>query len=176
MNTEERLDDEKRLLVEKNMGLIACVLRKLGITRENEDYEDFFSIGSLGLCKAALRFNNCGIITFSTYAFKNIEYELLMEFRSRKRLPKTISNPCTAFENKAVNCEEYELIEKRTAFSQIMNKHRNSFSDGEIKVLYLLLSGRTIRETAKELGCSPAVVYRQKQKATEKFMTFNYSE
>jgi RNA polymerase sigma factor (sigma-70 family) len=64
-----------------NYGIVFFVMRRLGIPAFDED---MFQIGSIGLLKAIDNFDpskGC----FSTYAFRIVRNELLMEFRKSKK-------------------------------------------------------------------------------------------
>ena len=68
-------DEEARtLIVEENMGLVWCVVRRfLG---RGVEAEDLFQIGSIGLLKAIDRFDTSFDVKFSTYAVPMISGEI----------------------------------------------------------------------------------------------------
>jgi RNA polymerase sigma factor (sigma-70 family) len=77
-----RTIEERNRLVEKNMGLVYTVARKLSKwakTRGIKEEDDLVSIGSIGLIHAAATFNELKGYTFSTYAGRCIEYEIIGE-------------------------------------------------------------------------------------------------
>lgn len=63
----EKLDDNKRKLVEDNINLVHFIIRKY-FKNATKQYDDYFQTGCLGLCKAALNFDDSRDIKFSTYA------------------------------------------------------------------------------------------------------------
>lgn len=65
------LTDEQRKLAEENMNLVRFAINKY-ICSTPFEYDDMVSIGYIGLCKAAARFNAIKNHTFSTYATKVI--------------------------------------------------------------------------------------------------------
>lgn len=65
------LTDEQRKLVEENMSLVRFAIKKYTCSTPFE-YDDMVSIGYIGLCKAAAKFNVAKNHTFSTYATKVI--------------------------------------------------------------------------------------------------------
>ncbi|MBR3844615.1 MAG: sigma-70 family RNA polymerase sigma factor [Clostridia bacterium] len=76
MNTAQTARDR---LIEQNMGLVhACCHRMTG---KGIEYDDLFSAGCLGLCKAAQRFDPALGNCFSTYAVPVILGELRRLFR-----------------------------------------------------------------------------------------------
>lgn len=83
--------DEKArdVLIERNMRLVAHIAKKyLG---PEEDMEDLISIGTIGLIKAVSTFRPDRAIRLATYAARCIENELLMYFRSKRKISKDIS-------------------------------------------------------------------------------------
>ena len=56
---DERLTQEQRELVEKNLTVIDCVIRSCVHANNNicgMEYDDLYQIGAIGLCKAASRY------------------------------------------------------------------------------------------------------------------------
>ncbi len=66
-------------LVTDNMGLVNMVVRRF--VGQGTDYEDLMQIGSIGLIKAAKRFDESKNLKFSTYAVAKILGELKTYFR-----------------------------------------------------------------------------------------------
>lgn len=66
---DERLTQEQRELVEKNLTVIDCVIRSCVHANNNicgMEYDDLYQIGAIGLCKAASRYKQCKQAAFST--------------------------------------------------------------------------------------------------------------
>ena len=86
----EQGDEKARdVLIERNMRLVAHIAKKyLG---PEEDMEDLISIGTIGLIKAVSTFRPDRAIRLATYAARCIENELLMYFRSKRKISKDIS-------------------------------------------------------------------------------------
>lgn len=66
-------------LVEDNLGLVGALARRF--IGKGIEYEDLYSAGSLGLCKAAKRFDETKGFAFSTYAVPVILGEIKALFR-----------------------------------------------------------------------------------------------
>ena len=95
--------DEEKLFCEKDQGskkareklilhnlrLVSHIVRKYYGTAKNQ--EDLVSIGTLGLVKAVDTFKRDSGAKFATYASKCIQNEILMHFRSQKKLSSEIS-------------------------------------------------------------------------------------
>lgn len=76
------LNDAQRKLVEDNLNLCHFALHKKGIHGGN--YEDYFQIACIGLCKAAEKFDPMLNHKFSSYAMTCIYNELRQSFRSQR--------------------------------------------------------------------------------------------
>ena len=74
----------RKRLIEHNLRLVAHVVRKYYTSYQNPD--ELVSIGSLGLVKAIDTFSPENGARFATYAVKCVQNEILMFFRSQKKL------------------------------------------------------------------------------------------
>ena len=83
------MDERIQEIVEHNIGLVGYCLRIACI--DPADTDDMRSIGTLGLLKAALTFDETRKITFATYATRCITNEIFMELRKRKKYANNIS-------------------------------------------------------------------------------------
>lgn len=85
----EKAKEAKRILIERNLRLVAHIARKY--QNVDEDMEDLISIGTIGLIKAVNTFDADKTIKLSSYASKCIENELLMMLRGRKKKSREVS-------------------------------------------------------------------------------------
>ena len=76
-------------LIEHNLRLVAHVVKKY--YTQSGDQEDLISIGTIGLIKAVASFNQSKGARLATYAARCIENEILMHFRSQKKLQGEVS-------------------------------------------------------------------------------------
>lgn len=81
--------EARRILIEHNLRLVSHIVRKYYSSSKNP--EDLLSIGSIGLVKAIDSFNMKNGARFATYAAKCIQNEILMYFRSQKKLNYEVS-------------------------------------------------------------------------------------
>lgn len=81
--------EAREKLILHNMRLVAHVAKKY--TGSREDPEDLISIGTIGLLKAVESFRPDYGSRFATYAIRCIDNELLMYFRSRKKIRSEVS-------------------------------------------------------------------------------------
>lgn len=75
MTVYDELSDERRALVDRNMGLIGMTMKEFFKLPER-DWEDAFQNGYFGLLKAAQRYDFGRGIRFSTYAVNWIRREI----------------------------------------------------------------------------------------------------
>ena len=81
--------EAKHILIERNLRLVAHVLKKYQSL--DEDMEDLISIGTIGLIKAVVTFNPQKNNRLGTYAARCIENEILMMLRAKKKTSKEVS-------------------------------------------------------------------------------------
>ncbi len=74
----------RQILIERNLRMVAHLAKKF--EKSGEENEDLISIGTIGLIKAVNSYNPQKASRLATYASKCIENEILMHFRSRKKL------------------------------------------------------------------------------------------
>ena len=83
-------DDEARdKLIEHNLRLVAHIIKKY--YTQNGDQDDLISIGTIGLIKGVSTFKPDKNVRLATYASRCIENEILMYFRSQRKLQGELS-------------------------------------------------------------------------------------
>lgn len=83
-------DQEARdVLIERNLRLVAHIIKKYYTQADNQ--EDLISIGTIGLIKAVNTFRADRGIKLATYASRCVENEILMYFRSQRKLQGEVS-------------------------------------------------------------------------------------
>lgn len=81
--------EARNILVEHNLRLVAHIIKKY--YTQSAEQEDLISIGTIGLIKAVDTFRPECKIRLATYASRCVENEVLMYFRSRKKLQGEMS-------------------------------------------------------------------------------------
>ena len=76
-------------LIEHNLRLVAHIVKKYYTSSLNQD--DLISIGTIGLIKAIDSYDSENGTRFATYAGKCLQNEILMYFRSQKKLACEVS-------------------------------------------------------------------------------------
>lgn len=180
--SERERGEAKRILVERNLRLVAHIARKY--QNVDEDMEDLISIGTIGLIKAIDSFD-AGKGKLSTYASRCIDNELLMLLRAKKKTSREISlyepigtdregneiNLLDVIEQEQTDVVDRMEVEDRLARLKGLIGERLTSREREIITLrYGLCGGREItqREIGHRLGISRSYVSRIEKRALEK--------
>ncbi len=81
--------EARNILIEHNLRLVAHIIKKY--YTPNGDQDDLISIGTIGLIKGISTFKPDKNVRLATYASRCIENEILMYFRSQKKLQGEVS-------------------------------------------------------------------------------------
>ena len=176
-------EEAKKVLVERNMRLVAHISKKY--QNSEEEMEDLISIGTIGLIKAVSTFQEDHGSKLATYAARCIENELLMHFRSKKKCSKEVSlyepigtdkegNQIQLMD--VVEVDEKDVVEQLELKRQIIRLYElipDVLNEREKEILRLRygLNNRkpvTQREIAEKMHISRSYVSRIEKKALEK--------
>ena len=177
-------DEEARnVLIERNLRLVAHVVKKYSNTRVEQD--DLISIGTIGLIKGINSFNVDKGSKLSTYVSRCIDNEILMYLRSTKKLNAEVylnepigkdkdDNVITLqeiLENDERNIEDE--VDIKMKIKLLYQKMKSILKDREKTILELRfgLGGhkpKTQHEIAKMMGISRSYVSRIETKAIGK--------
>lgn len=174
----------KEVLIERNLRLVAHVVKKYVNTDMDRSMEDMISVGTIGLIKAITSFNS-EKGKLSTYAAKCIDNELLMMLRYDKKKSKEVSlyepigtdhegNEISLFD--VIESDE-NSIESQCELSEDIKRLliviKTELTEREyeiIKMRYGLMGEKetTQREVADIMGISRSYVSRIEKRALEK--------
>ena len=124
-------DDEARnILIEKNLRLVAHVCKKY--SNSNVDQDDLISIGTIGLIKGINSFDVDKGAKLSTYVSRCIDNEILMHFRSTKKLSSEV------FLNEPIGKDKDDNV---VTLQEVLENDERSVEDSvdlkfKIKLLY----------------------------------------
>ncbi len=168
-------------LILHNLRLVSHIVRKYYGNAKNQ--EDLVSIGSIGLVKAVDTFDPQNGARFATYAAKCIQNEILMHFRSQKKLSAEVSihetidvdrdgNPLTYMDVIATEDNVAEETDTRIKNAAVRRLVATVLDEREREVITLRygLAGKdplTQREVADLLGISRSYVSRIEKAALE---------
>ena len=175
--------EAKHILIERNLRLVAHIVKKYQTTEE--ELEDLLSIGTIGLIKAVVTFDTDKNVRLGTYAARCIENEILMYLRTKKKLSREISlyepigtdregNEIQLFDvietNEKDVQKKIELQGDIKNLYQCMEKELSKRERLVLKMRYGLYNEEeyTQREIARRLGISRSYVSRIEKSALEK--------
>ncbi len=181
--SKEESEKAKQILIERNLRLVAHIVKKYQNVEENP--EDLISIGTIGLIKAIQTFDGTKGNKLATYAARCIDNELLMMLRARKKSARDVSlyEPIgTDKEGNEINllditCAEgtdaFELLSAREDVDRLREILHDTLSERELEVIrlrYALVGDRemTQREIGQMMGISRSYVSRIEKKALRK--------
>lgn len=178
--------EAKRVLVERNLRLVAHIVKKYSSNYQNsKEMDDLISIGTIGLIKAIDSFDTNKGIRLATYAAKCIDNEILMFFRNTKKtkgevflqdpigVDKEGNEICLIDILSSDSDSVLEAVENSLQVKELYKKMSDVLSPREkeiIQMRYGLLDGdiKTQREIAGILGISRSYVSRIEKKALKK--------
>ena len=175
-------DEAKAILIEHNLRLVVYIAKKFDNT--GVGVEDLISIGTIGLIKSINTFNPEKNIKLATYASRCIENEILMHFRSQKKLQGEVSlsdtldsdgegNALSLMDVISVDDDMLENLDARDSCIQVRKLVEECLEERE-KMIITMRYGldnkppRTQREIAAESGISRSYVSRIEKKALKK--------
>lgn len=169
-------------LIVHNLRLVSHIVRKYYSAAN--DQEDLVSLGTIGLIKGVDSFDPVHGTRFATYAAKCIQNEILMHFRSQKKLQNEVSiseaidtdrdgNPLTYEDIISTDENMAEELDRRILARRALSYINTILSPRERQIIYLRygLSGRkpkTQKEAAELLGISRSYVSRIEKSALDK--------
>ena len=176
-------DQEARnILIEHNLRLVAHVVKKY--YTQAGDQEDLISIGTIGLIKAISSFDASKGTRLATYAARCIENEILMYFRSQKKLQGEVSLSDSIDTDKEGNALELmdvvgvddtmlEDLHDRDSALRVRQLVKECLTGREAEIIRLRYGlGGTVpltqREIASSFGISRSYVSRIEKKALGK--------
>lgn len=169
-------------LIEHNLRLVAHVVRKYYTSYHNPD--ELVSIGSLGLIKAIDSFRVENGARFATYAAKCVQNEILMFFRSQKKLSCEVSihetidvdrdgNPLTYIDVISAEDNITRDLDLKIHTERLYRLIDELLEERERQVIVLRYGlgkapALTQREVAAALGISRSYVSRIEKRALQK--------
>lgn len=169
-------------LIERNLRLVAHVVKKYYCSQSNQ--EDLLSIGTIGLIKGISSFDASKGARLATYAARCIENEILMYFRSQKKLQGEVSlsdsidtdkegNALQLMDVVGVDDTMLDDIHDRDSALRIRTLVKETLTTREAEIIRLRYGlGGTVpltqREVASSFKISRSYVSRIEKRALEK--------
>ncbi len=182
--------EARNILVERNLRLVAHIVKKFENTGEETD--DLISIGTIGLIKAINTFDIAQKTRLATYAARCIENEILMHLRSTKKSRNDVmlydaigadkeGNEITLIDILGTDPDEILERVELAVEQERLREMLMGLGVREKKVLelrYGLTDGirKTQREISRKLGISRSYVSRIEKRAITKLQQEMLSE
>lgn len=172
----------KNKIIEHNLRLVAHIVKKY--TSNPEEQDDLISIGTIGLIKGVNSFDESKGIKLATYASKCIENEILMYFRSKKKISQEISinepidsdsegNPLTLMDIIYTQEDTAETVDRQLLIKKIYG-YIDEMDDEREKTVIIMRYGLygtesyTQKQIANRLKISRSYVSRIEKKVLDK--------
>ncbi len=175
-------NDARNVLVVHNLRLVAHIVKKY--YTQSGDQDDLISIGTIGLIKGISSFDPDKNVRLATYASRCIENEILMYFRSRRKLQGEVSlsdtlegdqegNNLSLIDVIRVDDTMLEDLDVKESCKKVRAAVGTCLTEREAEVITLRygLNGAqplTQREIAARCGISRSYISRIEKKALEK--------
>jgi len=174
--------EARNILVEHNLRLVAHIVKKY--YAQTEDQDDLISIGTIGLIKGISTFKPERNVKLATYISRCAENEILMYFRSKRKLQNEVSlsdtleaagegGSMSMMDVIAVEDNMQEELDTKDACRKV-RQYVDTCLDPRERAIIIMRYGldqknpRTQREIARQCGISRSYVSRIEKKALEK--------
>ena len=168
--------DARKILIERNLRLVAHVCKKY--SNSNSDIDDLISIGTIGLIKGIDSFDYKKGVRLATYVSRCIDNEILMHFRSSKKLNAEVYLEDTVGKDKddnTVSLQEVlennersieDEVDLKFKVKKLYKKMKEILKDREFGIITMRfgLDGKkpkTQEQIAQMLGISRSYVLQQ---------------
>ena len=174
--------EAEELLIKHNLRLVAFMAKKY---KNYNDQDDLISVGSIGLMKAIKTYNSETKNSFSTYASRCIDNEILMMLRSQRKYSNEVSLEESIGTDKDGNAISFidvlsedgeesvsSSVEKNLLIEKVCSIVLTQMDERErdvVSMRYGLFGNRpqTQKEIAKIFGISRSYVSRIEKSALE---------
>lgn len=174
--------EARNKLIEHNLRLVAHIIKKY--YTQDRDQDDLLSIGTIGLIKGISTFRPDKNVRLATYASRCIENEILMYFRSTRKLQGEVSlsdsldtdqdgNALSLMDVISVDDTMLEDLDAKDSGARVRRCIKTCLNEREAEIIRMRygLDGAeplTQREIAAKYGISRSYVSRIEKKAIEK--------
>lgn len=136
--------------------------------------EDYYGLAAIGLCKAGITYQK-GTIAFSTYAYKCMFNEIMMDKRKEKSTKRIPHHQIVYYEAELETCDgdtasflnfipSNEDVENYSLSKIMFDEYSKKLNDRDKQIFLLFSEGYKQREICKMVGCSQPQVSRIKKK------------
>ena len=153
-------DAVRHELVRSHLPLVRAMARRYA--RRREEFDDLVQAGSVGLVKAATRFDPSRGVAFATFVTPTVEGEIRRQLRERSKGTSTVSDPVTlaADEAAAESASDHESL-ATSEYRILLAGGLRTLDPREQQIVFLRFhADMTERQIAGKVGISQAHVSR----------------
>ena len=173
--------EARNKLIEHNLRLVAHIIKKYYTS--SHDQSDLISIGTIGLIKGISTYKSDRNVRLATYASRCIENEVLMHFRSQRKMAGDLSlseaidggdaGSLSLIDVISVPDDMLENISASETYARLRELVRDRLTERESEIISMRygLGGalpKTQREVAAVCGISRSYVSRIEKRALKK--------
>ena len=175
--------ENKDIFVNRNLRLVVYIAKKFATNKT--DFDDYFSLGTIGLIKAANTFNPEKKIKFVSYASQYIQNEIRMYMRTSKKHNNVTSLDeiiRTDYDGNELTYRDVIKDEKSSNFQETFLNHDlasdlldialNRLTYKEQVVLLYKLAGKKQKSIGKLMGLSQSYISRLEKSTHKKIKRF----
>lgn len=162
----QKMNDAQRALVEKNLYIVGLRIKRRMQYILPGEREDYFQIGAIGLCKAAMTYEQ-GRGAFNTYASRCIDNEIFMQLRiemARRHDRQAVRLDAGKGKSEQMTLAESlpALENAETAYGAIdlLDQIEKRFTGTEKRILRLHMDGRGQEDIGRAVNLSQSYVSR----------------
>jgi RNA polymerase sigma-B factor len=155
-------DAVRQELVRSHLPLVRAMARRYA--RRREEFDDLVQAGSVGLVKAATRFDPARGVAFATFVTPSVEGEIRRQLRERSKGTATVSDP-VADEHAAESAADAQAL-AASEIRVLLAGGLRTLDSRERRIVFLRFNAdMTERQIAQEVGISQAHVSRLLERA-----------
>ena len=184
MDTFFSSEEQKKMVLE-NQRLVYYIIKRFNIDRA--DFDDYKSVGTIGLIKAILTFDTSKNVKFGTYASRCIENEIRMYIRKEKKhkaevslneaIIKDLNGNVLRVEDLISDDEDFaENLVDDQVFVDFINIVLNQLTQKERLIMLYKISGVSQVDIAKIIHISQSYVSRVEKKLSKKIELYLYNQ
>ena len=174
-----RMTEKQKKLVEDNIQLVGYTMHEKFNRIYHDDDDDMYQVGCMGLCKAAIVFDENRNVKFSTFAVWCIFHEMIHYIERKNGKKQQVFNDAIRFESIDIDDDRNFLCGignstdalDRLFVEDINRIIENEFSGKDRDCLRLLASGVHQAEIGRIMGVTREAIRRRVNRVKKRFRT-----
>lgn len=159
----------QKKIVEENHKLIYGIIYK-----HNWELEETYDLCAIGLCRAAMTYDNTKGVKFSSYAYKCMHNEVIRQFRKSQAQKRNVllqSLDANIVDTEV--CTLHDIVSNGlSAEDELVLLNINGLNKKELKAVKLASAGYNTTEIGQIMSISQSYASRLLTKAQNKLLTY----